>query len=33
MATFQAGPIGLEAYVYNPFSSDAFTVLGASVAF
>ena len=33
MATFQAGPIGLEAYVYNPFSSDAFTVIGASVAF
>ena len=33
MGTLQAGPIGLEAYVYNPFSSDAFTVLGASVAF
>ena len=33
MATFQAGPIGLEAYIYNPFSSDAFTVIGASVAF
>jgi hypothetical protein len=33
MATVQLGPVGLEAYAYNPFSDDAFTVLGASIAF
>jgi hypothetical protein len=33
MAAFQLGPVDLEAFVYNPFSDDAFTVLGASIAF
>jgi len=33
MATFQLGPITLEGYFFNPFSDDAFAVLGASFAF
>jgi hypothetical protein len=33
MATVQVGPVDLEAFFYNPFSDDAFTVIGASIAF
>jgi len=33
MATVQLGPVSLQAFFYNPFSDDAFAVLGASVGF